>query len=179
GYPRIDLTLNTNPEEFKSYLKDLSLLISNDKQTILYAPTWKGNSVSKVKNDVFQIISDMNYLEEKIGSDYNVLIKVHPFLYSEASKVSELKGKLIPDFIDTNQLLSTVDILITDYSSIFFDFLVTDRPILFYMWDADDYNKQRGKYINNEDLPGPVLYNVRELVEAIGNIDQVKSEFET
>ncbi|MEC1862310.1 CDP-glycerol glycerophosphotransferase family protein [Bacillus licheniformis] len=179
GYPRIDLTLNTSPEEFKSYLKDLSLLISNDKQTILYAPTWKGNSVSKVKNDVFQIISDMNYLEEKIGSDYNVLIKVHPFLYSEASKVSELKGKLIPDFIDTNQLLSTVDILITDYSSIFFDFLVTDRPILFYMWDADDYNKQRGKYINNEDLPGPVLYNVRELVEAIGNIHQVKSEFQT
>ncbi|MDI5791669.1 CDP-glycerol glycerophosphotransferase family protein [Bacillus licheniformis] len=47
GYPRIDLTLNTSPEEFKSYLKDLSLLISNDKQTILYAPTWKGNSVSK------------------------------------------------------------------------------------------------------------------------------------
>lgn len=47
------------------------------------------------------------------------------------------------------------------------------------MWDADDYNKQRGKYINNEDLPGPVLYNVRELVEAIGNIHQVKSEFQT
>ncbi|MDE1376656.1 CDP-glycerol glycerophosphotransferase family protein, partial [Bacillus licheniformis] len=72
----------------------------------------------------------------------------------------------------------TIDILLTDYSSIFFDFLVTNRPILFYMWDADDYNEQRGKYIKNEDLPGPVLYNVRELTEAIEDINKVSSEFE-
>ncbi|MCQ5454261.1 CDP-glycerol glycerophosphotransferase family protein [Bacillus paralicheniformis] len=178
GYPRIDLTLNTVPENFKKFLKELDLQIETEKKTILYAPTWKGTSVSKVKNDVFQIVADMNYLEDKIGAEYNILIKVHPFLYSTAVKSEELKGKLVPDFVDTNQLLSTIDILLTDYSSIFFDFLVTNRPILFYMWDADDYNEQRGKYIKNEDLPGPVLYNVRELTEAIEDINKVSSEFE-
>ncbi len=128
GYPRIDLTLNTVPENFKKFLKELDLQIETEKKTILYAPTWKGTSVSKVKNDVFQIVADMNYLEDKIGAEYNILIKVHPFLYSTAVKSEELKGKLVPDFVDTNQLLSTIDILITDYSSIFLIFsLPTDQ----------------------------------------------------
>ncbi|KON70878.1 CDP-glycerol:glycerophosphate glycerophosphotransferase [Peribacillus butanolivorans] len=177
GYPRIDLTLNTNPEEFNDYLRTLGLGINGSKENILYAPTWKGTNLSKVNNDVLQIIADINYLESQIGDQYNILIKVHPYLYKEANKHTEIKERLIPDYVDTNELLATVDLLITDYSSIFFDFLVTNKPILFYTWDADVYTEQRGQYLKNDELPGPMLFNSKELVNAIKDIKNVKMSY--
>ena len=77
---------------------------------------------------------------------------------------------LIPDFVDTNELLSVVDLLITDYSSIFFDYLVTDRPILFYIWDYDDYLEERGMYLSDDELPGPTLFTIDEVAAAVQNI---------
>lgn len=177
GYPRIDLTLNTDRKLYKNYLRGLGIEISDEKENILYAPTWKGTNVSRVNNDVPQIIADTNYLEKEIGDKYNILIKVHPYLYKEATKYKELKNKLVPDYVDTNELLSTIDMLITDYSSIFFDFLVTDKPILFYTWDADSYSEQRGQYLKIDDLPGPISFNTKELVNSIRNISNVRLKF--
>lgn len=179
GYPRIDLTLNTNPDEFKDYLRGLDLCLNQNKESILYAPTWKGTNVSKANNDVLQILADINYLESQVGHKYNIFIKVHPFLYAEAAQNHNLKSRLIPDFVDTNELLSMIDLLITDYSSIFFDFLVTNKPIIFYTWDSDVYSEQRGQYIDNKDLPGPILYNSFELAESITNIDSIKGEYKS
>ncbi|WP_404329960.1 CDP-glycerol glycerophosphotransferase family protein [Mesobacillus maritimus] len=177
GYPRIDLTLQTNSELFKDELRNLGLEINEQKENILYAPTWKGKNVSKANNDMLQIIGDLNYLKQQVGDQYNILIKVHPFLYKQALEHPEIKGQLVPDFVDTNELLATVDILITDYSSIFFDYLVTGKPILFYTWDADVYIDERGQYLPNDVLPGPIVFNSRELVESIKNIEEVKSTY--
>lgn len=178
GYPRIDLTLQTNPDLFKEELRNLGLEINAQKETILYAPTWKGKDVRKANNDMLQIIGDLQYLERKVGDQYNILIKVHPFLYKKAIAHPEIKNQLVPDFIDSNELLATIDLLITDYSSIFFDFLVTGRPILFYTWDADAYLDERGQYLPNDVLPGPIVFNSRELVESIRDIDEVKSRYD-
>ncbi|TDK62187.1 GW domain-containing glycosaminoglycan-binding protein [Bacillus salipaludis] len=177
GYPRIDLTLNTDPESFKTYLGGLGLELDQNKQTILYAPTWKGTNVSRAKNDMYQIIADMTYLKNQVGEKYNLLIKVHPFLYQQAKMFDDIKNILIPDFIDTNELLNIVDILMTDYSSIFFDFLVTNKPILFYVWDYDDYNEERGRYLSDDELPGPTLFTIEEVSSAIQNITKVNMEF--
>ncbi|MFB9826825.1 CDP-glycerol glycerophosphotransferase family protein [Lederbergia wuyishanensis] len=177
GYPRIDLTFNTNSNEMKQSLRSYDLTIEDEKQIILYAPTWKGTNVAKVNNDVHHIIADMNDLERKIGEKYNILVKVHPYLYKEASRHADLQKRLVPDFVDTNELLSIVDLLITDYSSIFFDFLVTNKPILFYTWDLDVYNEERGQYLKNDELPGPLLFNAIELVKAIRDIDNVQVSY--
>ncbi len=177
GYPRIDLTYQTDSEEFKIFLAGLGLSIDKNKQTLLYAPTWKGNNVLKAKNDMFQIISEMAYLRNKVGNDYNLLIKVHPFLYDQACKFSEIKDILIPDFVDTNELLSIVDLLITDYSSIFFDYLVTNKPILFYIWDYDDYSEERGMYLSEDELPGPTLFTIEEVAAAVHNISAISENF--
>ncbi|WP_244887339.1 CDP-glycerol glycerophosphotransferase family protein [Bacillus xiamenensis] len=177
GYPRIDLTLNTNPLEFKKDLHSFGVDLSLEKKTIVYAPTWKGTSVGKVKNNLIQITSDLNYLHERYSQEYNILLKLHPFLYHQASQLVELQGRLIPDFVDTNMLLSATDLLITDYSSIFFDFLVTNKPVLFYMWDADEYNEERGMYFNLKDLPGPRLYNIKDLADSIACIEDINSRF--
>ncbi|WP_062108600.1 CDP-glycerol glycerophosphotransferase family protein [Bacillus niameyensis] len=177
GYPRIDLTLNTDPKTIQNQLTSHGLKIDPNKQNILYAPTWKGTDVSKVNNDVLQISADIAELEKRIGDQYNLLLKVHPFLYKEATKYGDIHDRLIPDYIDTNELLSAIDLLITDYSSIFFDFLVTNKPILFYTWDLDVYNEQRGQYLPNSELPGPLLFNVNELANAIERINEVQATY--
>ncbi|WP_144554147.1 glycosyltransferase [Bacillus sp. X1(2014)] len=177
GYPRIDSTYHTDPDVFKSLLAELALRIDPNKQTILYAPTWKGNSVSKAKNDMDQIIRDMSYLKQQVGEEYNVFIKVHPFLYNEARKFSEIKDLLIPDAVDTNELLSVVDILITDYSSIFFDFLVTNKPILFYIWDYQTYKEERGVYLSEDKWPGPTLFTIQEVSTAVRDISKISGDY--
>lgn len=177
GYPRIDSTYHTDPDVFKSLLTGLALRINPDKQTILYAPTWKGTSISKRKNDLEQIIRDMSYLKQQVGEEYNVFIKVHPFLYNEARKFSEIKDLLIPDAVDTNELLSVVDILITDYSSIFFDFLVTNKPILFYIWDYQIYKEERGVYLSEDEWPGPTLFTIQQVSAAIRDISKISCDY--
>ncbi|MCM3668100.1 CDP-glycerol glycerophosphotransferase family protein [Mesobacillus maritimus] len=178
GYPRIDLTLKTDPQRFKGKLRDLGLEFKDQTKTLLYAPTWKGKNVSNAKNDMLQIIGDLRYLEEQVGDEYSFLVKVHPFLYKAAVNYEELKSKLVPDYIDTNELLSTVDLLVTDYSSIFFDFLVTGKPIIFYTWDADVYMDERGQYFSNDVLPGPIVYNSLELAETIKQMEDIKPKFQ-
>lgn len=178
GYPRIDLTLRTSPESIRKELRSLGLEVNDQKETILYAPTWKGKNVSNAKNDMLQIIADIHYLQQTLGDQYNIVIKVHPFLYKKALAYPEIKMQLVPDFVDSNELLATVDVLITDYSSIFFDFLVTGKPIIFYTWDADVYIDERGQYLPNEVLPGPIVYNSLELVESIKNLEENKKKYQ-
>lgn len=172
GYPRNDLTLTANKESIKNNLQTSGLFINDNKKTVLYAPTWKGQSVTSAKNDMNQIISDMKLLKKNIGGQYNLLIKVHPFLYNTAKEYEEIKNILVPDYTDTNELLSIIDILITDYSSIFFDFLVTGKPILFYVWDAESYTTERGSYFALDELPGPTLYTIAELIDAFYDIEE-------
>jgi len=177
GYPRMDLTFHTEANPFFDYLAKIGLKIDRTKKTILYAPTWKGTNVSKAKNDMYQIIADMTYLKQQVSKEYNILIKVHPFLFAEARKFTEIKDVLIPDIVDTNELLSVIDLLITDYSSIFFDFLVTDNPILFYVWDYDDYKETRGRYLSDDELPGPALFTINEVADAVQNIEKVRDNY--
>ncbi|WP_246366909.1 CDP-glycerol glycerophosphotransferase family protein [Paraliobacillus salinarum] len=178
GYPRIDLTLNLDTSKFRQEISEYGLKIDANKSTILYAPTWKGKSVNKVSNDIYQIMADIETLNTHLGNEFNVLVKVHPFLYDEAVKHLELKECLIPDYVDTNQLLGLVDLLITDYSSIFFDYLVTDKPIVFYTLDEDEYNEERQKYFKDEELPGPVCLNIKDLIYAIKNKTHKQSQYQ-
>ncbi|WP_169781831.1 CDP-glycerol glycerophosphotransferase family protein, partial [Escherichia coli] len=65
---------------------------------------------------------------------------------------------IVPSFIDTNGLLLTFDILITDYSSIAFDFFVMNRPVIYYAYDIEQYNNERGLYFPLNELPGTVCF---------------------
>lgn len=116
GYPRTDLTLKTNGEEVRKTLN-----IPLDKKVILYAPTWRG-TVGK-ENDTSQVLLDeVMAIQKSMGDDYIVLLKSHYFTF-EYFKINKLDHLCVPNWYDTNKLLAAVDILITDYSSIFFDFL--------------------------------------------------------
>lgn len=171
GYPRIDKTLEKNKDQLLKMLFEFGVELDLSKPIILYTPTCKSGDLSISDNEVNQIHEEMSLVRKKFGKNYNVLIKVHPFLYNQAKEFAPIQPYLIPDVIDTNQLLGIVEALITDYSSIFFDFLVTNKPILFYCWDDDLYSNQRGKYFDYEELPGPVAFTIDELLMNIENIE--------
>ncbi|QZN89592.1 CDP-glycerol glycerophosphotransferase family protein [Vagococcus lutrae] len=171
GYPRIDSTFQDNQAYLHSLFTTFNIDFDKNKPVILYAPTWKGKNIHSPSNAVHQIHAEMSYLRKHHGENYNILIKVHPYLYKEAREYDPLKPYLIRDVIDTNEMLSITDILITDYSSIFFDFLVTDKPIFFYVWDDDMYVNERGRYFSLTELPGPTSATIVELSEQIKHVD--------
>ncbi|WP_286317231.1 CDP-glycerol glycerophosphotransferase family protein, partial [Romboutsia ilealis] len=106
GYPRIDLTLNSNKYEIKKKLN-----LKNNKKVILYAPTWRGE-VGNVDNEINRFIDDYEYLIKKLGNQYTILLRVHTLV--EEYLVKKGYGENIVDnAIDTNELLSVVDILIS------------------------------------------------------------------
>ncbi|MCM3705703.1 CDP-glycerol glycerophosphotransferase family protein [Cytobacillus firmus] len=159
GYPRIDLLF-----EESQYVKN-ELGIKGRKKVVLYAPTWRGE-VGNVTGEINKIIYDIKLLEEKLGSKYQVMLKVHS-LMQKFVKENNLDLNIVPDNIDSNELLSCVDILITDYSSIFFDFLVTKKPIIFYAYDQNKYKKERGFYLDLEEMPGPICLEISEVIKEI------------
>lgn len=176
GHPRTDAVLNTDRDYVIDKLNKLG--IKTDKKIIMYAPTWKGALWNKLEFNLDEFKDTIKSIKSQINTDeYEVYLRVHYFLYKQIEMDEELKKITIPFTIDTNELLSVVDILISDYSSIFFDYLVTDRPILFYMPDLEDYNQNRGLYIPLSELPGPVTKDIDEISSYINNIDEVKHEY--
>lgn len=160
GYPRIDLTLNQS-EESKSDLRS-KLSVPHGKPVILYAPTWRG-TLDAVKLDLDSIPKDLEAISS-LGC--HVLFRGHSLVEGLMS-ADKIPCTVVPANIDTNELLSIVDVLITDYSSIFFDFLATDRPIIFYTPDLEEYERERGLYFSMDDMPGPKCRSIVELIECL------------
>ncbi|TFD73144.1 glycosyltransferase [Cryobacterium gelidum] len=165
GYPRIDhqFTDSSGVASITHRLGGAGLPIDGRK-IILYAPTWKGESFAKPKDDADELISRVTELEALIDTNqYVVLLKVHQVVYKFAAERAEFQGRLVPNEIPTNAVLAATDILVTDYSSTFFDFLATGRPIAFLTPDIREYAGYRGLYMEPEEWPGPVVRTVREL----------------
>gem|GEM_PF-1994164 len=176
GYPRNDLVITTDKTVVAEKLKYFSVKFDRKKPTILYAPTYRGSDVANPMNQMPEIKELVTRLQRKYGVTHNVLLKVHPFTFQSASKDDILQKFLIPDYIDTNEILSIVDLLISDFSSIFFDYLITDKPIIFYIPDKDEYMKNRGVYVDFDDLPGLQAINYSQLERGI---DLIISERKT
>lgn len=178
GYPRIDFTFKTNLNDNIKFLSNFGVKLTNNKPIALYMPTWKGTSIKDPIADIEQIVAETTYLRKRIANEYQLLVKVHPYVYPYVKDRKEVNEYLIPDYLDPNQVLGWTDLLITDYSSVFFDFLVTNKPIIFYAWDKDIYDDERGMYLDEKDLPGPVASTMMEVVRIIKNINETISTYE-
>lgn len=177
GYPRNDFTINLDKQQVFDRLSKDDIYLELKKPVVLYTPTWKGTSIQNPVTNIEQTVQEALYLKEKISDTYQLLIKVHPYVYPFIKDRKELKGFLIPDSYDANQILRITDILITDYSSIFFDYLVTEKPIIFYAWDKDLYDNERGMYLLEKDLPGPVVESIEDVARSIEHIESVSDDY--
>ena len=160
GYPRIDLTINASHEERSKMLSTMGL--DTATPIILYAPTWRG-TLQDVEFDVEKLKGD---IESILGTGCQVIFRGHSLLEGILEKIN-IGCTVVPESIDTNSLLSIVDILITDYSSIFFDFIPLNRPIIYYTYDIEDYEKERGLYFDIKEMPGGQCQNIEMVVETV------------
>ena len=158
GYPRMDSTFAGMNGKSACLATDLGL--SAGKKTLLYAPTWRGTS-AEGKFDVERLVRDLRALSE-LGA--NVLFMGHHIMMRHLRGVNFDSVSMPPPSTNTNELLAQVDVLITDYSSIFFDFLVTGRPIIHYMYDYDDYVSERGLNLDIPELPGDIAHTSDDLI---------------
>lgn len=178
GYPRNDFLLNYKQEDVEAIKTKLK--IPQDKKVILYAPTWRDNQHTLGVGNTLDIEDHFFRFLDQITDDYVVIVRLH---YLVASKVdlSAYKGKVFnySSLDDINQLYVISDILITDYSSVFFDYANLHRPVLFYMYDLEEYSTQvREFYIDLEELPGPILKTQEELLDAVYDIENIERDYQ-
>ncbi|MBM7600166.1 CDP-glycerol glycerophosphotransferase [Virgibacillus halotolerans] len=166
GYPRNDI-LYTDNNELKSKGIKNKLNILPDKKIILYAPTWRDDDYYSTGNYRFSLELDLNQLKVEFGDDFVILLRMH-YLVAEQFDLSVYKNFVydVSSYNDIGDLYLISDVLITDYSSVFFDYANLRRPILFFTYDIEKYrNKLRGFYFNiEEEAPGPLLKTTGEII---------------
>lgn len=169
GYPRNDRLSNYNVAEIKAIKQRLKLPCN--KKIILYAPTWKDNQSYRRGEYKAFLEFDLKTMYAELGKDYIVLIKWHYLIADHLTIPTEYEQFAIkvPQTIDINVYFLISDILITDYSSVFFDYAILKRPIIFFTPDWDAYqNEIRGIYPEiSGALPGIMVQTTAALIRAI------------
>ncbi len=169
GYPRNDrLKAAGDPQKTKEELrKKLGLPV--DKKIVLYAPTWRDNKF-KGSGDYEMKLPFERGFGEKL-KDCFFILRLHYFVSGTDGLKDAFGGNAVDmsAYDDINDLYLASDMLVTDYSSVFFDYAILGRPIVFYAYDGDEYaGELRGLYFDMEKYcPGPVVRTQDELAEAI------------
>ena len=173
GYPRNDRLVTAGPEEVAKIRESLGLA-DIDRKVILYAPTWRDNQYKAGLGYTYQTEVDFDLLREELGDGYIILFRAH-YLVANGFDFDKYEGFVydVSGHDDINDLYLASDILITDYSSVFFDFSNLRKPMIFYMYDLDEYRDElRGFYIGLEELPGPIVEDEQSLIDAVRNIPE-------
>lgn len=170
GYPRIDLQFadDTGLARIRDTMTRAGVDIG-DRSIVLYAPTWKGTSFANPDDDVRALLATVTELQSRLGPERVVLLKTHQIVHRFAAHDPVAARFLVPNEIPANAVLAVTDALITDYSSIFFDYLQSGRPVVFSAPDIEDYTSTRGLYFEPETWPGPVCATVGEVAEAVAS----------
>ncbi|MCM1545088.1 MAG: CDP-glycerol glycerophosphotransferase family protein [Ruminococcus sp.] len=141
------------------------------KKIILWAPTHRGTSLNTSYNDK---AIDFVKMKEAFGSDSVLLMKLHPRLANPINFSDEEKQELSGFLIDISKEISietalcSADLVITDYSSLIFEYALLERPMIFYAYDLDEYDSQRSFYYDYRSfVPGEIAQSTEELINAI------------
>ena len=180
GYPRNDILHAPDRDKLAVDIR-CKLGIPSDKKTILYAPTWRDDEYYGKGQYKFELHMDLDYMKRELGDEYVLLLRTHYFI-ADALDVSGLDGFAInlSKYDDISELYLISDILITDYSSVFFDYANLKRPMLFFTYDLEKYRDVlRGFYIDiQKEVPGPLVFTTEEVVNAVKDIASIQKEYE-
>ena len=167
GIPRNDyFFLNDHVQSMeKNFYELYPELIA--KKILLYAPTYRGKSHYQ---QAFRCPLDFKILKQHLTEEYALLIHLHPYMSKELEVNEEDKDFVyhIKDEFSIQELLLLADVLITDYSTVFFDYSLLSRPIVFFADDLDEYEGERDFYYRYESLiPGPFFNETEPLANWI------------
>lgn len=137
-------------------------------QLSLYMPTFRGTSAS-VKEDEYiaQIRDYLSRLDHLLQDNQILLVKLHPFVQNLLPVDSYHHIRSFPSEYDTYEVLNACDVLITDYSSVLYDYANTGRKIILFAYDKEEYLRERGMYEDISDYPFPVVTTPEEVAEEL------------
>ena len=176
GMPRVDCLFDDNYLKVSKNKLLAKYPMLKDKKIILYAPTFRGN--------IYQGFSMLPFDGEKLINSFDentyLIYKLHPLL----KNVCLPQHPRIIDMFneDTHELFALSDLLISDFSSIVFDYSILNKTMYFYVPDLNDYLKDVGCYVNTDLFPGKICKNIDELIQGIqknevGNLEAFKNIF--
>jgi len=175
GYPRNDILRQPDNERRASEVRR-RLGISTAQRVVLYAPTWRDDAFQQGGRYRFELRLDLDAAAKALGGDHVMLLRTHFNVRDPLSDGNSGHGLIdVTRYPDIADLYLISDVLITDYSSVMFDFANTGRPMLFFTYDLERYrDKLRGFYFDFEaDAPGPLLRTATDVIGALRDIDQV------
>lgn len=177
GYPRNDALFNYTEDDVLA-IKN-SLHIPRNKRVLLYAPTWRDNQYTQGVGYSFELSREVVNFLNGVPDDIVVLMRLH-YLVANSVDLSEFGNKVlnVSSYENINDLYLISDVLVTDYSSVFFDYADLRRPILFFMYDLQEYqNNIRDFYIDLDTLPGPIVETSSELLCALEDLEGLSREY--
>lgn len=176
GYPRNDVFFNEfSLSEINNCKKKLK--ISLDKEIILYTPTWRQKDNKNATN--ISKLLDIDSLYQSLSDDTLLIIKNHPFekLNGISSKYSN-KIIFAPDDIQIEELYVVSDAVITDYSSVMFDYCLLNKPMIFWAPDYEEYVENRGiNFDLSTEAPGPFISVQKDLEDWVRHLEEIPIEF--
>ncbi len=166
GLPRTDLFFDKNRI---AYLKEKYLGLYpqlKNKKIITYAPTFRGGPKER---GVFTLHLDMKVMAKALDQDYLLILKLHPSVRKQSVIPDDLKHFVLNlSNQEMNDILAITDLLISDYSSLVFEYALLNRPMLFFAYDLESYISERGFYYDYESfVPGPIIKTTEGLIKAI------------
>ncbi len=175
GYPRNDRLSKTDSAARQRIREKIG--ISDPSETVvMYAPTWRDYNRSATGN-----WQSVNFMNENIELPEGFTMIYRGHTNTHAVHKNEVAGRAIDVtmYPDVTELYLAADVMITDFSSVMFDYTVTGKPIMFLAPDLERYRAERGFYFDFEDTaPGPILNSEQEVLQTLGRIDQVSKLYE-
>lgn len=168
GYPRNDELLRDNTEQVNRVRETLE--IPNGKKVIVYAPTWRERGVLDVQ-------IDFDRWEREFSDEYVLVVRYHHYNSATIAKTKYtdfvLNGNIAE--VSVNDVMAAADVLITDYSSIMFDYSLLNKSLLFYVYDSEEYaNDLRGMYFDlQEEFPEICFEQEEDLIAALHGIEEL------
>ena len=172
GSPRLDGFADPEKSGKKAYELRSRFPVLRGKYVVLFAPTYRGAGEKDAFYDYSKL--DIKRILEALGDNAVLVIKMHPFISKRMDIPKEYKRRVLDmtNYPDINDLYHVADLLITDYSSDYFEFALLRKPVLFYTYDRDTYQLTRGVHRDvKEHAPGRVCDTMDELIDALKNHD--------
>ncbi|MEU6084012.1 CDP-glycerol glycerophosphotransferase family protein [Streptomyces sp. NPDC047108] len=179
GYPRNDYLYSPERDAIAEKVR-AKLGLPADKKVVLYAPTWRDDQSHSAGQYIFDLRIDLEDARRKLEDDHVLLIRRHSNVVDAVPGAGNGFVFDASEYPDIADLYLAADMMITDYSSVMFDYAHLKRPMLFFTYDLEHYrDKLRGFYFDFEnDAPGPLIRTSEELIDAIRDIEKVSVEYQ-
>lgn len=179
GYPRNDYLARVAKDQRLCVTARAQMGVPEGKRTVLYAPTWRDDSYASDVGYTFDCLLDLERLKELLGDEWVVLFRAHYYIANKFD-FSELDGFVIDasGVDDVNVAYAAADALITDYSSVMFDYAILRRPIILHTPDRLHYEHAvRGFYFPLSEVPGPLCTATDEVAFELQHLESYADRY--